>query len=259
MAQWQSGYVYVNVNDPLVAWLVYRGEIVSAHTVHESALSFWATGRLKDKQRWEKELTLERVREADYADVVSRLTGFYVFPDLASARAAALAWQINYFRPGLMIEVGIKPDSRVSRYDSEWITRNFDSSGDADWMHAYLRGEPTDSPVWELVIDGRALIYGTELRKTAYEKVKETWPRSMCLLELARLGAYLDSDLGLITAMLFSGETGLRVRYIMNFADADNPGFLERIASFDGPKNTADLYPFELIVPDLREREFMLA
>jgi hypothetical protein len=74
----------------------------------------------------------------------------------------------------------------------------------------YLAGDAFDAePLWELVVDGRANIYGTELRETAYEIVKATWPRSLALLELARLGPELGSDIGIITAMVI-GKPGER-------------------------------------------------
>jgi hypothetical protein len=101
----------------------------------------------------------------------------------------------------------------VSRHDAEWISKRLDDAS-ADWMRAYLRGEAAGpDPVWELVVDGRGLVLGTELRKAAYEVVKATWPRSLALLELARLGVELDSDLGLIVPMAVRDERTLAVQY----------------------------------------------
>ena len=38
----------------------------------------------------------------------------------------------------------------------------------------------------------------------------------------------------------------------MNFADATDDDFLERLSSFDGPKNMQDLTPTsDLVLPDL--------
>lgn len=94
----------------------------------------------------------------------------------------------------------INPRSRVSHYDAEWITQDFPVSD--FWMHAYFSGQATAAPVWELVVEGQALILGTDLRERAYATVKKTWPQSLAVLELARLAVEVGSDLGAITAML---------------------------------------------------------
>jgi hypothetical protein len=255
---YRSAYAYLDVTDPLVAWLTYRGEMVAAGSLIEGALSFWAAGRLRNKELYLKELALESQRSRSFPASVSRLSGFYVFDDLDSARAAAERWGVERFRPDTLVEVGIVPGSRVSRYDAEWITRHFNGSGDIDWGRHYFAGISTDSPIWELVVDGRAIIYGTEVREAAYEVIVAKWPKTKCLLELARLAAHLDSDLGLIVAWPVRDGEVIRVHFIMHFEDAMNEEFLKRTRDFKGPVNVRDLYPFEPVTPDLRDREFVL-
>lgn len=204
-------------------------------------------------------MRLEQTRRAHFPDAVSRLTGFYVFPNEESALAASKRWNSPGFHEDLLAEVAIDPASTVSRYDAEWITHHFQSS-DLQWMGDYFAGAPTTDPVWECLIDGRALVFGKSLRETAYETIKATWPRSLALLELARVGAELNFDLGLITAMLFNADTKLEVRYAMSFIDAENPDFLKRFGEFQGPRNENDLTPkSELVQPDLTSRRFMLS
>ena len=256
---WQPAYVFLDVQDSLIAWLVYRAELVSAPQIHERALSIWATRHLRNMQTFHHEMALEQVRRAHFPDAVSRLTGFYAFPDRQAALAAARRWQVPSFREDLLAEVGIHPTATVSRYDAEWITHHL-GSPDSQWMNDYFAGKPTADPIWELLIDGRALVFGKSLRETAYETVKAAWPRSLALLELARVAAELNSDLGLITAMLFTVGTNLEVRYAMNFIDATNPDFLQRFGEFQGPKNTNDLTPdSDLVQPDLTGRFFTLS
>jgi hypothetical protein len=126
-------------------------------------------------------------------------------------------------------------------------------------MSNYLAGTPLGpEPLWELVVDGRAYIYGTELRKAAYEVVKDVWPESLALLELARLGVELGSDLGLTSAMVVSDQERRRVAYVMNFEDATNPQFLKRLKAFQGDVNRADLAQANLVTPDLSSRSFTL-
>ena len=262
MIELRSVFACLNVADPLVAWLIYRGEMVSASEVGKGALSFWTVSYLRDlgneirANRFETELALERLRQDRYPEVVSRVSGFYVFPDTDAASAAEKSWGDN-FRAELLAEVGLRTGARISRHDAKWISHEFDSPSQ-DWMSRYLDGEPYgDAPIWELVVDGRALVFGTELRKAAYEIVKSEWPKSLALLELARVGVELDSDLGLITGKIIGGGDQRALRYVMNFEDATSPAFLERFAAFEGPKNTHDLRPdSDLAPPDLGGWEF---
>jgi hypothetical protein len=256
---WRSAYVYLDIDDPVVAWMVYRAELVSAPHAHQRALSVFTTRRLSfGRAAYERERAIEELRRRSFPDAVSRLAGFYAFPDQESARAA-MSWGLPAFRGELLAEIVIDPISSVSQYDAEWITR-CRLTPDQVWAASYFGGEPSLAPIWELLIDGRAVVYGTEIRKRAYNTVKATWPASLPLLELARVAVELRSDLGLITAAFVDEGDQLAVRYVMNFADATNPVFLERFAAFDGPKNTQDLTPSsDLVVPDLSDSGFSLS
>ena len=183
-----------------------------------------------------------------YAESVSRLASFYVFEDVMSAERAMRRWS-GSFRKELLAEVGLRPGFTASRHDAEWITRHLEADDSPEWMHAYLRGEAACAdPFWELLVAGRGLVFGKPLREAAYDVVKATWPDSLALLELSRVGVELDSDLGLITAMIFGRGTELEVQYAMNFADATDAAFLARFAEFDGPRNTAYLRPDSRLV-----------
>jgi hypothetical protein len=254
------GYVYLDIDDPLVAWMTYRAELVSASQVHKQAISFWSAGRLTSRAQFDKELTIERIRETCYPSAVSRLAGFYAFPDLASAQLAASRWKVPHFRSEWLAEIEINPASRTSRYDAEWITQRFGSL-DTDWTRDYFEGKATaGTPIWELVIDGRALILGTELRRAAYAVVKEHWPGSLAFLEFGRLGVELSSDMGLITPMVTLDGSDIVLTYHMNMVDAENPEFLARLKKFSGPINHQDLMGADpLIAPDLRSRFVNLA
>lgn len=260
----RTGFVALDVTDPLVAWLVYRAEMVSSPNVHERALSFWLTHYLQRQasagvpsRSFAEELALERLRADHYAAAVSRLTGFYLFEDERTARVGSARWG-DPGRVDTIVEVELRPGARTSRHDAEWITQRLGEPGTADWMHSYLRGEPGPVPLWELVVDGRALIFGTRVREVAYDTVSATWPDSLALLELARLGVELGSDLGLITAMVMHDRMRTWVDYTMNMSDAEDPGFLARLREFDGPVNSADLGGLPGRVPDLRNRRFAL-
>ncbi len=264
--QIESVFAFLDIANPLVAWHVYRGAVVSSATVHESALSLWMTRYLEavhaGKPRQErlcKEFELEQIRRREHAQAVSRLHGFFAFPDEETALRAGAAWTGRHFKADFLAELGLDRNSKASFYDAEWISNGLDSA-DPSWAHDYFEGKAFgEDPTWEILIDGKAIVFGTALREAAYETVKRVWPDSLPLLELARVGVELNSDIGLITPMLRDDKDGTEVVYCINMQDAKNETFLNRLAEFDGPKNTADLnYESDLIPPDLRRGFFRL-
>jgi hypothetical protein len=86
---WRSAHVYRDIDDPVVAWMVYRAELVSAPHAHQRALSIFTTRRLSfSRAAYERERAIEELRRRGFPDAASRLAGFYAFPDRESARAA---------------------------------------------------------------------------------------------------------------------------------------------------------------------------
>jgi hypothetical protein len=255
-----SVYAYLDVDVPWIAWLVYRGEMVSARSAGDQMLSVWHAKYLFDasgpRQRvnyYNRELEIERVRAARFPLTVSRLTGLYFFDDVEAARRAWLRWD-GSFRGEHLAEIEITRAVGSSRFDSEWITADLPVSDDG-WITSYLASEPRGPrPLWELLVDGRGVVLGTGVRERAYETIKRTWPQSLALLELSRVAVELGSDLGLITPVVTADEAAVEVKLYLDFRDATNDMFLARLARFSGPKNTVDLNPSrDLVVPDLRE------
>src|SRR5262245_19855630 len=177
------------------------------------------------------------------------LAGLDVFEDRRTGHRALESWDGN-FREADLAEVEFDNSARVSRYDSQWITKHLQSD-DSSWFGRYLSGEPTDTPLWEFLVAGRGYILGTDVGQRDYETIKGTWPSSLPLLELSRVAVELGSDLGLIAPLLTIDNNGwVDVRLYLNFEDADSAPFLERFAKYGGPKNTADLNASsELVVP----------
>jgi hypothetical protein len=244
-----TAWVYLNVDDPLVAWLVYRGEMVSADTAGSRALSIWHTRAIyraftdaisTAAAEYRDELAIEAARASRHPDCTSRLQGFYAFPDRDTAFRAR-TWG---FRADQLVEIEIAPTGRVSQYDAQSITQL--GTGAGPWIDRYLAGDPQSQvPIWEWIVQGRAVIYGTELRERARETVLRTWPTSRPLLEVARLGTWLGSDLGLITARATATPAGHRIEYWMNFADATNHAFLTRLD--DLKRDHPDLVDFDAL------------
>lgn len=273
VARMHSGWAYLNIADPLVAWLVYRGEMFSADMVRVAErwtpLSIFHANRLRTVSRradiYQTELGIERVRAGVHPDKASRLRGFYLFGDEESAQQAEGAWD-GSFRAEYLCEVGISPGSRVTRYDSTWITQEF-MSGPGTWMNRYVEGEPYGrDPLWEYVVEGTAFVYGSALRERAYETVSRKWPEALAALELGRIAAALGSSLGRTVAFPAVADEGVKVRYILDMQDAHNPDFLDRFGAFvndpNNPVNRKDLAPISdtawFRAPDLRDRDFFI-
>lgn len=247
----QSVYGCIDIEHPMVAWSAYRGVLVSAQTGNEypkCPISVMLAGMLKyrNSTRLGNELAIERVRQLKYPNQVSRLVGMYFFEE-QSAFEEAKEWG-DHFSSQYQTELGFLPGTTVSRHDANWITyAPLDNSGrlkSISWIDEYWSGEPfpNRSPVWELIVDGRAAIYGTELRQRAYTIIKSEFPECVAILEVGRIAALLGSDLGQIFSWLTqASETEFSLQYYLDMRDAENSDFLEKVRKFDGPKNHDDL------------------
>ena len=253
-------YAFLDVDRPWIAWLVYRGEMVSRAATRTPTLSVWHATYLLGSQRdaaisgrYARELEIDAARNKEYPKTVSRLSGFYAFEDPDAARRAAERWGIPGFQDEHLVEIALDENVLVSRYDAEWISRYL-SSRDSSWIPKYLSGQSTERPIWELLVEGRGFVLGTRVRQLAYDTVKKTWPTSLGLLELSRVAVELRSDLGLIVPILTVENSQADLKLYLNFQDAENPEFLQRLRDFAGPRNLADLNATsELVLPDLGE------
>ena len=85
---------------------------------------------------------------------------------------------------------------------------------------------------------------GTELRDRAYETIKQQFPRTITFLEIARLAAWVDFDLGNIRAWLRDEGNNVALHYLMDMREANDPAFLKKLEQLkvEGhPINWADL------------------
>ena len=247
----QSVFACIDIDHPVVAWAAYRGVLVSAQTGHEypnCPISVMMAGMLKSRNRTRlmNELEIEKVRQLRHSECVSRLTGMYFFEEQSSMESAS-DWG-GHFHPDYHAELGLFSDSTYSRHDANWITlAPLDTSGlikSVDWIDNYWAGEPypNRNPVWELVVNGRAAVYGTALRERAYSKLKENFPLCVAILEVGRIAACIDSDLGQTSAWLIqASEKEYSLQYFLDMRDANNTDFLQRLKEYSGPKNYADI------------------
>lgn len=249
-----QAFAYLDIDHPVVAWGAYRGILVSAHAEArppQAPVSMMFAGMIQrqNNARLYNELLIEGVRARQFPDQVPRLTGMYYFIDVTQAKAAQ-SWG-GHFRRENLVEVEVNPVRPYSKLDANWITyAECDSAGRIDpartgWIDKYWAGEPfSDQPIWEIIVDGRAVIFGTEVRERAYANIVRAFPNALDTLEIARLGAAVGSDLGQTSAWITRvSPDHFRLAYCLDMRDADNPEFLERLGKYDGPRNMKDIAP----------------
>jgi len=258
--------VHLRVTDPLVAWLAYRGVLESVTQAAPEFLSLWSLSAARsalsdDTWFFTREARIEGARAAGNPHAISRLRGLFAFPDEQAAVRAVRAW--SGFEAHFLQEIEIREGSVVSWHDSRWIDAMGTTSAPTGHATAsYSAGEPfDDQPLWELLIDGKADLIGTALREKAYSVVRAQWPNALSPLEIARLGAQLDSSIGYIAAFPVDEGDTVSIRFLMDFRDAENRAFLDALQ-----KHLATLPPEHINradlavggdffgVPDLRSR-----
>ena len=261
-----SAWVHLRVTDPLVAWLTYRGVLESVSRTAPEFLSLWSLNAahsavLDDKWLFIREARLEAARAAKNPDAVSRLRGVFAFPNKETADLAVRTWR--GFEAYFLQEIEIREGSVVSWYDSQWIDAMGTLSAPTDGAaESYSVGNEFGSqPLWELLIDGKADLVGIELREKAYNVVRAQWPDALSPLEIARLGAQLDSSIGYIAAFPRIAGDKVLIEFMMDCRDAENPTFLDALQ-----KHLAALPPEHInradlavggeffAIPDLRSR-----
>lgn len=221
--------MYLNIDLVPVAWTAYRGVLMTVcnfGTKEFRPLSYWPLRLLKEqcRTRFQKELRLEEIRREFYPHQVSRMHGLYVWGDQDSAVRGQQRWGTvagTHFQPNYLVKLSVTY-SALSRVDTTWIDEFLlpDSispdEGNVDWMHSYWRGDPcpTGDPLWEYIVEGRGVIWGTALRSKAYEIVRQHAPLSLGQLELGRIATEVGSELyHTAPYMQRIGQTRFRVSY----------------------------------------------
>jgi hypothetical protein len=263
-----TAWVYLDVRDDIVAWNAYRGVIGVVSADEHGFLSSFAAGRIRASfdaagsagaiTLLTRELQLESLRLKEFPQTASRLRSIYAFPDRESA-VRARGWGLAHFREENLVEVGIWPGSVVSTRDSAWITKHLRDDDDDTWRRAYLAGEPTSDPHWELIVEGKATVFDGQFRMAIRERLHIDYPASRPLLEIARIGGEIGSDAGAATQYLSISEGGLAVRFLMDARGFLDPGWLENFAKYGGPRDPEALWlgggPDDFFeVPDWRSR-----
>ena len=265
-----SGFVYLDIKHSLVAWECYRGALISPYVI-DSLEAYHPSLRVANIIRASNNITLanellfEYVRKKEFSPKVSRLRCFYAFPDKKLAKAAK-KWGEHFGSQENLVKTKIKA-TNITMADANWVT-NFKQTKNnlldkvpLDSIRKYWSGTH-----WEYLVEGRAIIYGTEVRKRSYQIIKNSMlPNVLELLEISRIAETVESNLGHICPYITRiSDTAFKLAYIMDMQDANNPSFLGKLKENKMLVNFNDLKPIDPInfmIPDLRcyEKIFSLS
>ena len=260
-----QAFAFLNIDHPIVAWGAYRAILVSSNAEYQPPqcpVSMMFAGIIlgQNNVRFCNELLIEKYRQKHFPSCQSRLTGMYFFEERNTAKHA-YEWG-GHFSPKYLAELELYPTSAIFRHDANWITHApIDKRGrikSEEWIPKYWSGQeyPGKIPVWELIVQGRAVICGTELRERAYQNILKKFPGAVSILEVSRIAAHVGSDLGQVSAWIIrKSERLMDLSFYLDMRDADNPEFLERVQLYNGPRNHKDLAVGgeKFQVPDFRE------
>jgi hypothetical protein len=299
-------WLYLNLADGdlnsfLPAWAAYRGILATPNVAMSNSARQTHLGltphivrlfRSANAIALEKELALEVVRRERYPDAISRLNCVYCWPDETTATIAPKFWskQGKHFNNRYLVEIGVQATKNPTIVDTRWIDNFVFLSPEPleaigfDWIDHYWQGQIfpwsgqdtiPEQPLMECLVDGTALIWGTELRMEAFAIVEKLAPDSVGILEEGRLGVDLctrfdgtkEWRLGQITPVILtdSSRTTMWIRFPILLDESLANSVTTKIVAA-GIK-TKEINPRALQVfqknngklPDLRSLEFSLA
>lgn len=245
-----EGFMYLDIENPIVAWNVYRGVLISQAVAQKnisegiiSSLSMMVARIFADRNwnRLKFEHELEQHRNLSYPDKVSRLTGIFVFDEPESALAAASDEQWGgHISHENLTDVGVWSSGNQTRLDANWISwmLRIRNEGSSEWqagIKPYWDGTPCPhfpEPIWEVLMHGTVTIWGTTLRNRAYEVIRSTSPNSVALLEQARLAAMLGSSLGHTSALVKIVDEKQVMSFHIDMRDATNEDYINRLNEY---------------------------
>ncbi|SEL57778.1 hypothetical protein SAMN05518845_108341 [Variovorax sp. YR750] len=190
-----------------------------------------------DFQRLQSELAIDAIRGRDFPGAVSRLSGMFVFDEVESALAAEQAAWGGHINSNYLTDVGLMYGA-ATRVDANWITQMLDAEANLvpEWEQLavkYWSGEASGaSPIWELLVDGSAIVYGTRVRNQAYEVIQSRYPQSLGLLEESRIAALLGFSLGHVSSWLTRKEDHAELAFYLDNTSDGDPRYLAAVAEY---------------------------
>lgn len=151
----------------------------------------------------------------------------FVFDEIDSALAAEQASWGGHINSDYLTDIGLTYGA-ATRVDANWITQMLDAEANLvpGWDRLamdYWSGEAScATPIWELLVDGSATVWGTRIRNLAYEVIQSRYPQSLGLLEESRIAALLGFSLGHMSSWLIrKGDHAELAFYLDNTSDGD--------------------------------------
>ncbi len=231
-------YAFLDIEYPPVAWAVMRGTLVSANRVPCAGagfISFMMAGMVYSQHgtRFSNEQVIELRRSLTYPQKVSRLRGMYFFEsrELAARAIGDTNWP-SYFTSCNLVELRLDVCDSITRVDSDWITNapRDPETGlldlqKIDWIESYWAGEPrSNKPLWEIIVNGVAVVTDTSVRERAYDVVHDAFPKCWVVAEMARLAGEAGSDGGLVAPFLLKEDgDAYMLAYWLRDADYHDP------------------------------------
>lgn len=195
----------------------------------------------------------------------------FVFDEVESALAAEQAAWGGHINSDYLTDVGLTYNA-ATRVDANWITQMLDAEANLvpGWEQLaakYWSGEPGCAPpIWELLIDGSATIWGTRVRNQAYDIVRARYPRSLGLLEESRIAALLGFSLGNICSWLTRRGNDVELAFYLDNTLENDPRYSAAVEQYllTAPRssvNIRDLFatPGVARLPDLTSYSKVMA
>jgi hypothetical protein len=216
-----------------------------------------------------REGILEGLRRTDYPSQLSLLKCVYAWPSLEMA-ARGCYGRGKFQEKNLVAIAPIDKAYNRQEHDSNFIT-DFDSLPALATAKRYWSGERTNTPLIECLLTGRFYILGTEVRKRAYDIIKNANPNALAMLELSRLAVEFDLDLGSVSPWIKRDEDNLIATYVLRYTETEGLEVFRRAitklkSDSSYPINLRDLKPLtsleeneeldkQFSMPDLRPFE----
>ena len=237
-------HCFLDLEHPAVAWAVMRGMLVSADYAsapqNSGFISFMQAGIVEalNNRRLFNELIIETVRLSSFAHQVSRMRGMFFFRsrDEAEARIGDSAWP-PYFEQKNLLELKLCYRDPFTDVDANWITHasrdedGYISPDDLQWVHRYWSGNTyNDTPIWERISNGIALVLDEQVRRHCYNYVREIFPASHIPILMARLASEAGTRGGLSAPFLQrQDESRVLLCYLLSNAEFHDPAVIAAI------------------------------
>jgi len=223
----------------MAAWNVVRGGFYSPSCLVENApgaVNFWMANQFCSSsfQRFIFETKLEKVRQDEFPNSVSRLRGFFVFGDEKSALSVNAETWGKRFNSENLTDLGVSANA-YSKLDSNWISELLDAhnTNDANWVNLarqYWSGKShSKNPIWEYIVEGYATVWGLDLKKRALESISEYWPKSIALFNYCANAFSVGSNDGMTIPYITNQKNALNLDYYLRMVDYQNKEFRDQV------------------------------